>query len=124
MWQNGWFVTKWLVNIHFLWDILKNHTRLSNFCQTLGLVLRQGVDFVLPQSQEQQQQEQAQMGVPHSEKQVELNWQLNLQAGTCLILNFIHLEYQRELSVANAQNYMEGHWMKRKYRDHPGIIWG
>ena len=33
---------------------------LTNFCQTLGLVLRLRVDFVLPLSQEQQQQEEQQ----------------------------------------------------------------
>ena len=31
---------------------------LTNFCQTLGLVLRLRVDFVLPLSQEQEEQEQ------------------------------------------------------------------
>ena len=31
---------------------------LTNFCQTLGLVLRLRVDFVLPLSQQEQQQEQ------------------------------------------------------------------
>ena len=31
---------------------------LKDFCQTLGLVLRLRVDFVLPLSQQQQQQEQ------------------------------------------------------------------
>ena len=32
---------------------------------------------------------QADMGVPHLEIQVELNWQLNLQDGTCHNINFI-----------------------------------
>ena len=31
--------------------------------------------------------QQAQLGVPHSKTQVELNCQLNLQAGICQILN-------------------------------------
>ena len=31
---------------------------LTNFCQTLGLVLRLRVDFVLPLSQEQEEQQQ------------------------------------------------------------------
>ena len=31
---------------------------LTNFCQTLGLVLRLRVDFVLPLSQQQEQQQE------------------------------------------------------------------
>ena len=37
-----------------------NHFGPTFFCQTLGLVLRLRVDFVLPLSQEQEQQEQEQ----------------------------------------------------------------
>ena len=32
-WQNECFVTKWQLNFHFLWDILKKHIKLSNFCK-------------------------------------------------------------------------------------------
>ena len=33
---------------------------LTNFCQTLGLVLRLRVDFVLPLSQQEQEQQEEQ----------------------------------------------------------------
>ena len=36
----------------------------NDFCQTLGLVLRLRVDFVLPLSQEQQEQEQKEQEEP------------------------------------------------------------
>ena len=49
--------------IHFNVVILKischnNKNKAHWFCQTLGLVLRLRVDFVLPLSQQQQQQEE------------------------------------------------------------------
>ena len=44
---------------------------------------------------------QAQLGVPHSKIQVELKWQLNLQAGTYQILK--------------GKNYMGGHRTEKTY---------
>ena len=31
-WRNDCFVTKWQLNFYFLYDILKYHTKLNNFC--------------------------------------------------------------------------------------------
>ena len=41
-------------------EVYTSHLSKVRYCQTLGLVLRLRVDFVLPLSQEQQQEEQEQ----------------------------------------------------------------
>ena len=46
------------------------------YCQTTGIVLRQGVDFVLPLSQQQEEQEQP------SQKFIRRQWPADLEYGT------------------------------------------
>ena len=37
-WRNDCFVTKWQLNFHFLWKILKWYTELNNFCKRTFLI--------------------------------------------------------------------------------------
>ena len=61
---NDCFMTKWLPYPHFLWDIFKLYTKL-NFCERSFFIL-----WLVKKVTNQ-----AQLGVPHSEIQVELDWQ-------------------------------------------------
>ncbi len=49
-----------------------DHIKILDFCQTLGLVLRLRVDFVLPLSQEEEQQEEQEQEPPTKIYQMEV----------------------------------------------------
>ena len=60
-------ITPLRITFPFIWKTVNNHSKnvhsffklaVFEYCQTLGLVLRQRVDFVLPLSQEEQEEQE------------------------------------------------------------------